>query len=337
MTESKLPGTTMKAVVCTRYGPPEVLKVEDVERPVPKGNELRIRVFATTVTVADSRVRGFRVPRSFWLFARLALGLRRPRRPILGSELAGVVDSVGKDETRFRPGDPVFAYPGHPGGTYAEYVCMREDACVSIKPTALTYEEAAAIPFGGNTALHFLREAHVRSGQRVLIYGASGNVGTFAVQLAKDLGANVTAVCGTAHVELVRSLGADRVIDYTREDFAASGETYDVLMDAAGKCSFSDCMTSLKKGGVLLQLVATPAFRLRWRLSSRSRGKAVVGGTAAPERQNLDDLGKLVEAGRIKPVIDRRYTLEQIVDAHRYVDGGHKAGSVVIVVVENAG
>jgi NADPH:quinone reductase-like Zn-dependent oxidoreductase len=287
-------------------------------------------VFATTVTSADSRIRGFRIPLSYTIFARMALGIRRPRNAILGSELAGVVESVGNGVTRFKPGDRVFAYPGHEGGAYAEYLCMREDACVALKPASVTFEEAAAIPFGGNTALHFLRQGKVRSGQRLLVYGASGNVGAFAVQLAKVFGADVTGVCGPAHVDLVRSLGADRVIDYSKEDFAAGGDVYDVILDAVGKIPFTESMTSLKSGGTLLQVVAAPAFRLRMGLSLHKRGRRVVGGTATPKTENLDYLRELVEAGKIKPVIDRRYTLEQIVDAHQYVDQGHKKGSVVI-------
>ncbi len=336
MTESRSPEIMMRAVVCTRYGPPEVLQLQHVERPAPRDDEVRIRVLATSVTSADSRIRGFRVPRSYWLFARLALGLRRPKNAILGSELAGVVDSVGKDVSRFKPGDEVFAYPGERGGAYAEYLCMPEGACVAIKPANVTYEEAAAIPFGGNTALHFLRQGRLRIGQRVLVYGASGNVGSFAVQLAKVFGADVTGVCGPAHVDLVKSLGADRVIDYTKEGFAAGGEVYDLILDAVGTSPFAECMAALKSGGTLLQVVATPAVRLRTSFSLRRRGRTVVGGTATPKIENLDYLRELAEAGKIKPIIDRRYGLGQIVDAHRYVDGGHKMGSVVISVAEGA-
>ncbi len=324
----------MKAILCTSYGPPEVLQLKEVETPTPKDNEVRIRVLATSVTSADVRIRGFRVPRSYWLLARMALGLRRPRRAILGSELAGIIDSVGKEVRRFKRGDQVFAYPGPMGGAYAEYLCMPEDGCVAMKPANASFAEAAAIPFGGSTALHFLRQGKIRSGQEVLVYGASGSVGTFAVQLAKALGAEVTATCGPRNVGLVRSLGADQVIDYTKADFAQSGRTYDAIFDAVGKSSFSACMRSLKEGGILLQVVATPAFRLGARLSRRRRGKIVIGGTATPRTEALDSLRALVEAGKVRPVIDRQYTLEQIVDAHRYVDQGRKTGNVVVTVVE---
>jgi NADPH:quinone reductase-like Zn-dependent oxidoreductase len=325
----------MKAIVCTRYGPPEALQLKEVETPVPRDNEVRIRILATTVTSGDSRIRSFKVPLSFWLPARMALGLRKPKKAILGSELAGEIEATGRDVKLFRRGDQVFAYPGHTGGAYAEYICMPENGCLAIKPSNMTFEEAAAIPFGGNTALHFLRKGNVRSGQKVLIYGASGSVGTYAVQLAKYFGAEVTGVCGTTNLELITSLGTDKVVDYTKEDFTKNGETYDVIFDAVGKSSFSGCMKSLKKEGVYLQAVAAPAVMLRMRWVSMMSSKKLIGGTAIPETQKLIFLKELVEAGKIKPVIDRRYPLEQIVEAHRYVDNGHKKGNVVITMEHN--
>jgi NADPH:quinone reductase-like Zn-dependent oxidoreductase len=325
----------MKAIVCTKYGPPEVLQLKEVEKPTPKDNEVLIRVYATTVTSGDSRMRSFKVPLSFWLPARMALGLRKPKKAILGSELAGEIEATGRDVKMFRKGDQVFAYLGHNGGAYAEYICMPESGCLAIKPENMTFEEAAAIPFGGNTALYFLKKGNVRSGQKVLIYGASGSVGTFAVQIAKYFGAEVTGVCSTTNLELVKSLGADKVIDYTKEDFTKNGETYDVIFDAVGKGSFSGCMRSLKKEGIYLHAVATPAVMLRMRWATMISSKKLIGGTAIPDIKNLIFLKELVEAGKIKPVIDRSYPLEQIAEAHRYVEKGHKKGNVVITLKHN--
>ncbi|MCJ7771364.1 NAD(P)-dependent alcohol dehydrogenase [Candidatus Bathyarchaeota archaeon] len=322
----------MKAIVCTKYGPPEVLQLAQVEEPVPKDNEVLIRVYATTVTVADSRVRSFRVPLSFWLPARIALGLRKPKRAILGTELAGEIESMGKDVKLFKKGDQVFALTGHSGGAYAEYICIPEDRTVALKPSNTTYEEAAAIPMGGVIALYFLRKGNIQSGQKVLIYGASGSIGTFAVQLAKNFGAEVTGVCSTSNLELIKSLGADKVIDYTQEDFTKNGETYDVILDSVGKSSLSSGMRSLKKGGIYLHTVVTPALGVRMRWISMTSGKRVMGGTTTGRTEDLIFLRELVEAGKIKPVIDRRYPMEQIVEANRYVDKGHKKGNVVITI-----
>lgn len=323
----------MKAIVYHQYGPPDVLQLQEVEKPTPKDNEVLVKVSATTVTVADSRVRGFIVPLSYWLPARIALGFRKPKNAVLGMELAGEVESVGKDVKRFKKGDQVFAGTiSHGFGAYAEYKCLPEDGLLAIKPAHLSDEEAAAIPVGGRTALYFLREANIQPGQKVLIYGASGSVGTYAVQLARYFGAEVTGVCSTANLELVKSLGADRVIDYTQEDFAGNGETYDVIFDTVGKSSYSDSMRSLKKDGTFLHAAATPGIGLRMLWTSMTSRKKLVGGGPPRHAEDLVFLRELSEAGEIRPVIDRGYPMERIVEAHRYVDQGHKKGNVVITV-----
>ena len=322
----------MKAVICTKYGPPEVLKLRDVKKPVPKDNEVLIKVYATSVTSGDTRIRGFKVPISFWVPARIALGIKSPKINILGAELSGEIESIGKDVKKFKVGDQVFAYPGHHLGGYAEYKCMEEDSAIEIKPAKLTYEEAAVVSFGGNTALHFLKQANIKDGQKVLIYGASGSVGTYAVQLAKYFGAEVTGVCSTSNIDMVKSLGADKVIDYTKEDFSKNGEIYNVIFDTVGKSTFSDCIESLQKEGVYLQAVALPPTSLQMRWISITSSKTLIGGTAVPKAENLKFLNELIEKGEIKPVIDRTYPIEQIVDAHTYVDKGHKKGNVVIII-----
>ena len=320
----------MKSIVCTKYGPPEVLQFKEVEKPTPKDNEVLIKIYATTVHVGDVRIRSFRVPPLFWLIGRLTLGFTRPKKAILGMELAGEVESVGKEVKLFEQGDQVFGSTYGLGlGSYAEYKCMPEDGMVAIKPANMSDEEAAGITIGGNSSLWFLREGNIQSGQKVLIYGASGSVGTFAVQLAKYFGTTVTGVCSTTNVELVESLGADKVIDYTKEDFTKNGETYDIVFDAVGKSSFSRCKGLLSQEGVYLSAVLVVS-QARWH--SMTSGKKVVGGTGVEKTENLIFLKELLEAGKIKPVIDRRYPLDQIVEAHRYVETGHKKGNVVITV-----
>ena len=325
----------MKAVVCTKYGPPEVLKIKEVEKPVPGDNEVLIKIHAASVTVADIRVRGFKVPLSFWLPARLMLGVTRPRNYILGSEFAGVVESVGKNVKLFKKRDEVFGTNSHDFGANAEYICMHEKDCLATKPASISFEQAAAIPFGGLTALFFLKQAVIDEDRKVLIYGASGSVGTYAVQIAKHLGAKVTGVCSGTNLDLVKSLGADKVIDYTKEDFTKSGEKYDVIFEASGKASYSGCIKSLKKYGTFLHAVATPAVALRMLITSKTSNIKLVGGTTFPSAEALKFLKELVETGKIKPVIDRTYPLDQIVEAHRYVDKGHKKGNVVIAIREN--
>jgi NADPH:quinone reductase-like Zn-dependent oxidoreductase len=322
----------MKAIICTKYGPPEVLQLQEVAKPVPRDNEVLVKVSATTVTAGESLVRRFKVPLSYWLLARLAIGWSKPRKAIPGMVVAGEVEAVGKEVKRFKSGDQVFAYDITKFSTYAEYTCLPENSAIAFKPSTVTYEEAAAIPFGGITALHFLKQGKIYSGQHVLIYGASGSVGTFAVQLAKHFGAIVTGVCSTTNVALVKSLGADQVIDYTKEDFTSSGETYDMLFDAVGKTSFPGCLKALKKDGVYLQPVAPPALSIQMLWAGVTSSRTLIGGTATPKTEDLVYLKELVEAGKIKPVIERCYPLEQIVEAHRHVDQGHKKGDVVITV-----
>ena len=325
----------MKAIVYERYGPPEVLELREVAKPTPKDNEVLIKTYATTVTTGDWRVRSLNVPVGFGLIGRLVLGVSRPRQPILGTELAGEIELVGKDVKKFKTGDQVFAFSGASMGCHAEYKCMPEDGAVALKPANLTYDEAAAISFGGTTALNFFRRGKLQSGEKVLVNGASGGVGTAAVQLAKHFGANVTGVCSTANVELVRSLGANHVIDYTKEDFTRNGETYDVIVDIAGTAPFSRSKGSLKEGGRLLLVLGALPDMLQIPWISMTSSKRVIAGPAAERAEDLRFLAKLAEAGEFKPVIDRRYPFEQIVEAHRYVDTGHKKGNVVITLLHN--
>jgi NADPH:quinone reductase-like Zn-dependent oxidoreductase len=322
----------MRAIVCTKYGPPEVLRLQEVEIPTPKNNEVLIKVYATTVTSGDVRIRSSTYAAWFWLPARMMFGLTSPRQKIPGNELAGEIESVGKDVTQFKKGDQVYGifWWVSFGGCNAEYKCLPEDG-VAIKPANMTYEEAAAVPIGGLTALHLLRKGGIQSGQKVLINGASGSVGTFAVQLAKYFEAEVTGVCSTRNLELVKSLGADKVIDYTQEDFTKSGQTYDIIFDTVIKTSFSRCKRSLKREGAYLT-VDYPLVQALW--TSIVGSKKVVFGVAN-RIEALTFLRELIEAGKLKSVIDRCYPLEQTAEAHRYVDKGHKKGNVVITVAHN--
>ena len=323
----------MKAVVYTRYGPPDVLQLKEVEKPVPRGDEVLIKVHATTVSAGDYRIRGFNVPAAFWLPTRLALGVLGPRRTILGAEVAGEIEAVGRDVKSFAPGDQVFGIDGTGLGAYAEYVCRSERGALAKKPAGLTFEEAAAIPHGALSALYFLRDkGNIKRGQKVLIYGASGGVGTAAVQIAKHFGTEVTGVCSAGNLDMVRSLGADRVIDYTGEDFTKGGEAYDIIFDTVGKTSFSTCKGSLRKSGRYLLTVFSFSQLLQMLWTSLPGGRKVLCGVATEKKEDLDFLKELAEAGELKPVIDRRYALKEVAAAHDYAERGHKRGSVVVTV-----
>ncbi len=327
----------MKAIVCTKYGPPDVLQLKEIEKPSPKDNEVLIRVHAATVLAGDCGLRGLKLPLLWKLIVRIGFGFRAPRQKILGQELAGEIESVGKDVKLFKKGDQVFAFTGLRLGAYAEYNCLPEKGVMAIKPANMTYEEAAAVPVGGLHALYFLRKGNIQNRQKVLINGAGGTIGTFAVQLAKYFGAEVTGVDSTRKLHMLRSIGADKVIDYTKGDFTKSGESYDVIFDVVGKSSFSGCIRSLKENGFFL--LGNPGLSqlARGLWTSKMSGKRVVRWSGSSDSEDLVFLRGLIDAGKIRSVIDRRYPLEQTVEAHRYVDTGEKTGNVVITVDHNNG
>ncbi|PFW74592.1 NAD(P)-dependent alcohol dehydrogenase [Priestia aryabhattai] len=302
----------MKAMVCTKYGKPDVLQLQEVEKPIPKENEILIKIYATTVTSGDCRVRSFNSPLLLWLPMRIVLGLRKPRKSILGVELAGEVEEVGKNVTRFKKGDQLFAMTGMKFGGYAEYICLPEKGTIAVKPENVTHEEAASISFGGTTALHFFRKGNIQAGQKVIIYGASGAVGTAAVQLASYYGAEVTGVCSAKNSELVKSLGADRVIDYQHENFIEKEDRYDLIFDAIGKITKNQCKEALALNGRFVSVEGQ--------------------GISKVQTKDLLLLKKLMEEGQIKSVIDRCYSLEQILEAHEYVETGRKIGNVAVVL-----
>lgn len=323
----------MKAVTYSKYGPPSVVSLTEVPKPQPMDNEVLIRIIATTVTSGDWRARSLKMPRGFGLLGRLVFGILRPRQPILGTELAGIVESVGRTVTRFQPGDKVLAFPGGRYGSHAEYRTMPEDGMIARKPPNLTFEEAASLAFGSTTALPLLRDkAKIKRGEKVLVVGASGAVGTAAVQIAKHFGAEVTAVTSTANVDLVRSIGADSVIDYKQDDFAKSGDIWDIILDATGTVSFGRCAQSLKPGGRLVVVLGSFAQTLGIGGAPKRSGKQIISGVVPLTPDNLRYITALAFSGELKPVIDRVYPLEDAAEAHAYVDTGRKRGSVVMTV-----
>lgn len=323
----------MKAIVYHRYGSPDVVALAEVPKPTPKSHEVLIRIHATTVTTGDWRARSLNLPAGFGLMGRLVFGIFGPRQPILGQELAGTIEAVGPAVTRFKAGDEVFAFTLAGYGCHAEYRTIAEDGLIALKPADLSFEEAATLSFGGTTALNLLRDrAGIKRGDRVLIVGASGGVGSAAVQIAKHFGAEVTGVCSTGNLELVRAIGADHVIDYTREDFANTGDTYDIIVDTTGTAPFARCEKALKQGGRLVVVLGTLAQTLGLGGPSRQSGKKVIAVVAAVRPDDMRFLAGLAESGELKPVIDRSYPLENAAEAHAYVDTGRKRGSVVLTV-----
>ena len=328
----------MKAAVYHRYGPPEVVRIEEIEKPVPRDNEVLVRVRATTVCAADWRLRSANP-----FFIRLFMGPTRPKVKVLGMEFSGTVESVGRAVTRFRAGDEIFGGRGFNFGGHAEYVCVPEDGTLGLKPANMTFEEAAAVLFGSFTALTFLRKAKIQAGQNVLVYGASGSVGVFTVQLAKHFGTRVTAVCSTANLEMVRSLGADELVDYTKDDFSRAGQVYDSIFDTVGYSGFSRSLRSLKRGGCYAQIgysgrpLSIPGNMLRGMWASLTGAAKMVGGVATGTREDMGFLRELIEAGKLRTVIDRCYPLAQIAEAHRLAETGHKKGHVVVIVAGSGG
>lgn len=330
----------MKAIAYRQYGAPDVLHVEEVPKPSPKDDEILIRVRAVCINVGDLWARNFKaitpanfsMPTPLWLPARMYFGFTKPRVNILGNEFSGQIEAVGNKVTRFKAGDAVFGYRGQSMGAYAEYLCMGESGTVALKPANLTYEEAATLPYGGVTALNLLRKADIQAGQKILINGASGSIGAAAVQLAKHYGAEVTGVCSTPRVEFVHALGADRVIDYTREDFTQNGETYDLIFDILGKSSFERCKSSLTPQGIYLLASFKIKHLLQMFRTSRAGGRRVICTLSVDKPENLIFIKELAEAGKFKAIVDKSYALEQAADAHRYIETGGKRGAVVLTV-----
>jgi NADPH:quinone reductase-like Zn-dependent oxidoreductase len=329
----------MRAIIWTKYGPPEVLQLKEVAKPTPKDREVLIKIHATTVLTADCELRSLKIPLALMLPIRIYLGFTKPRVSILGQELAGEVEAVGKEVTRFRMGDQVFAWTGFRLGAYAEYTCLPEGGFISSKPSNISYEEAASLAVGGLEASHFMRRANIQPGQKVLINGAGGSIGTYAIQIARHYGAEVTGVDSTEKLAMLRSIGVDHVVDYTQEDFSRSGESYDVIFDVIGRSSFTRSVRSLRPDG--RYLLGNPGIsqQIQARWTSMPGGRKVItwGERSAREfKEDINFLKELIEAGKIKTVIDRRYPLEQIAEAHSYVDQGHKKGNVVITLEKHS-
>jgi len=333
----------MKAIVYSEYGSPDVLKLKEIEKPSPKENEVLIRIHASSVNFGDMMARNYKAisPRQFnmpfliWFFAKISFGLNEPKIKILGNEFAGEIEAVGRDVKRFMPGDQVFGYTGERMGAYAEYLCMSENGMLTIKPANMTLEEAAGVAYGGIMALSLLRRANIQPGQKVLINGASGGIGSAAVQVARSMGAEVTGVCSTSKVDFVKSLGAVKVIDYTKEDFTQNGETYDLIFDILGRSSISRSKSSLKPNGIHLFASFKLKHLLQMLRTSRSGGRRVICALGSGKVDDLNTLKEMIEAGKIKPMIDRCYPLEQIAEAHRYIEQGYKKGNVIITLEQN--
>jgi NADPH:quinone reductase-like Zn-dependent oxidoreductase len=324
----------MKAIIWTNYGPPDVLQLKDIPKPIPRDNEVLIKVHVATVTAGDCEVRRFEIPLEYWFFARMMFGIRKPKRvKILGGELAGEIEEIGKDVTRFSEGDRIFGSTEMSLGAYAEYKCLPEEGCLTIKPDNITYEEAACIPTGGLNSLHYIRKGNIQKGQRILVIGAGGSIGTLGVQLAKSYGAHVVAVDSTEKLDMLCKIGADEVIDYTQQDYTKSGKTYDVIFDIVGRGTFSKIKGLLKNKGIYLMGNPRIAEKFQGRLTSLTSGKRVISSLASYKIESLIHLKELFEAGRLKTVIDRHYPLERIVEAHRFVESGQKKGNVVIKIV----
>ena len=323
----------MRAIIYEQYGSPKVLRMKEVAKPVPRSNEILIKTYATTVTTGDWRIRSLNLPPGFGFLGRLIFGVFKPRQPILGMEVAGVIESVGKAVSKFKIGDAVFSFTDAAMGCHAEYLCISEDGAVALKPSNLSFNESAALSFGGTTALSFLRRANLKAGDRILINGASGGVGTAAVQLAKHFGAVVTAVCSTPNVELVKSLGANHIIDYVKEDFTKNGEKYDVIMDIAGNAPYRRSKGSLVERGYLLMVLSGLLDLLAAPWISMMTGIRIVVGPACGKAEDLRYLAQLAETGVFKPHIDRCYPFHLMADAHRHVDTGHKRGNVVVTLI----
>ncbi|MFW9850316.1 MAG: NAD(P)-dependent alcohol dehydrogenase [Candidatus Thorarchaeota archaeon] len=326
----------MKAIVCTRYGPPEVLQLQELEKPSPKNNEVLIKIHATTVLAGDCEMRGFNFPTyglGLRLLMRIGFGFRGPRKKILGQQLAGMIEEIGQDVTLFKKGDQVFALTELSFGTYAEYTCLNENAIMTTKPSNMTYEEASTIPVGGCEALHFMEKGHIQSGQRVLINGAGGSIGTIAIQLAKSYGAEVTAVDSAGKFEMLHSLGADHVIDYKQDDFTENGETYDVIFDVIGATPFEDCMKSLNENGTYL--LGNGTLSRGKKSHAMKLDRVAIDGPADYTTRRLIELRELIENGTIKAVIDTTYPLEEMVEVHKFVERGGKKGNVVVTMADN--